>query len=319
MITVVIPNYNGKGYLRECIDSVRQQTTVKYELIIVDNASTDGDYEWEKDQKDIIWIQLEQNYGFSKAVNEGIKKARGKYILLLNNDTVLKPNFLEEIQKEIEKDDNIFAVSSKMICYNNPTIIDDAGDEYNLLGWAFKRGEGKSIEKYITPRYVFSACAGAALYRKSIFKQIGGFDETFFAYMEDVDIAYRARLYGYKNSYCPTAEVYHIGSATSGSKHNSFKVKLAARNNIYMVYKNMPTIQLVINSVFLFMGYLIKGIYFKKKGLGRDYIQGIKEGIQGCKNIHKISFQNKNLPHYIVIQWLLIKNVWVYVSEIIRS
>lgn len=319
MVTVVIPNYNGKNYLRDCIESVRRQLQVEYELIIIDNASTDSDYAWEKEQPDFTWVSQDQNYGFSHAVNEGIKRAKGQYILLLNNDTVLEEDFLKAMREAIEQDKRIFAVSSKMLCYHQPEIIDDVGDEYNLLGWAFKRGEGKSRDKYMQAYNVFSACAGAALYRKSVLHEIGGFDEKFFAYMEDVDISYRARIYGYKNVYCPFAKVYHIGSATSGSKHNQFKVKLAARNNIYMVYKNMPILQLLINSPFLIIGYLIKGIYFSKKGLGSIYLQGIKEALTTYKELTKVPFQTKHLGHYLRIEWLLIKNIGIYVIEMIRS
>ncbi|MBP3888342.1 MAG: glycosyltransferase family 2 protein, partial [Cellulosilyticum sp.] len=209
MISIVIPNYNGEKNLKACLNSIREQVDVTYEIIIIDNASIDSDYEWVKVQPDIMFKQLSRNFGFSKAVNEGIKLSRGEYVLLLNNDTVLEPNFLKEIRQAIEMDHKIFAVSSKMISYQDRSIIDDAGDEYTLLGWTLKCGDGKPVEAYTKPREVFSACAGAALYRKSIFDEIGYFDEHFFAYMEDVDISYRARTYGYKNTYCPTAHVYH--------------------------------------------------------------------------------------------------------------
>lgn len=252
-------------------------------------------------------------------MNEGFKVSRGEYVLLLNNDTVLEPSFLREIRQAIEVDYKIFAVSSKMISYHNRNIIDDAGDEYTLLGWTLKCGDGKPVEAYTKPREIFSACAGAALYRKSIFDEIGYFDEHFFAYMEDVDISYRARIYGYQNTYCPTACVYHIGSATSGSRHNAFKVKLAARNNIYVPYKNMPWIQLVINIPFLSVGCLIKWIYFTKKGLGKAYRQGFLEGLMGVGKIEKVPFKWKNSKHYLKIEVLLVLNLIRYVKEYIGS
>lgn len=141
-----------------------------------------------------------------------------------------------------------------MIAYHNQEVMDDAGDEYTLMGWTFKRGDGKSVDAYNKPCKVFSACAGAALYRREVFEKIGYFDEHFFAYMEDVDISYRARIYGYYNVYCPKAKVYHIGSATSGSRHNAFKVRLAARNNVYVAYKNMPLVFFIVNSIFIVLG-----------------------------------------------------------------
>lgn len=308
MISIVIPNYNGNKYLKPCLDSVYAQSFKDLELIIIDNASTDGSYEWVKDYKDIQFKRLNQNYGFSRAVNEGIYLAKGEYILLLNNDTIMAADFLEEILKEMKKHPKAFAVCSKMIQYHNPDLIDDAGDEYSLMGWTRKRGDGQSISKYTTSEAVFSACAGAALYRRAIFEEIGYFDENFFAYMEDVDISYRARIYGYENRYCATAKIHHIGSATSGSRYNAFKVKLAAQNNIYVPYKNMPLLQLVLNMPFLLLGYVIKYLFFKRKGLGGAYREGILQGMKGLSTIKKVSFKWAHIPQYIYIEGMLIKN-----------
>lgn len=311
-VSVVIPNYNGKNYLRACIDSVIAQEGVAFEIIVIDNASTDETYEWIKGYSSVKFYRLHQNYGFSKAVNEGIKMAKAEYVLLLNNDTVLESDFLKEMLTEIEKDERIFAVSSQMINYYNREVIDDAGDEYTLLGWAYKRGDGEKLEAYEKGKKVFSACAGAALYRKSAFEKIGLFDETFFAYMEDVDISYRARIYGYYNIYSPKAKVYHIGSATSGSKYNTFKVELAARNNLFVPYKNMPYLQFIINLPALLMGVGIKYIWFSRKGYKEAYVQGLKKGLKDLKHVEKVPFHCKHVKYYIHIQGLLIKNLVQY-------
>lgn len=315
MISVIIPNYNGKKYLKQCIDSVYVTKSLNYEVIIIDNASKDDTFEWLTQYNNLVFKQLDKNYGFSRAVNEGIKLAQGEYILLLNNDTVIEKNFLKQLLITIQKDEKIFGVSSKMIAYHNPDIIDDAGDEYNLLGWAKKRGDGQPIELFTTEKRIFSACAGAALYRKNIFEKIGYFDENFFAYMEDIDISYRANIYGYKNIYCPTAKVYHIGSATSGSRHNAFKVELAARNNIYMIYKNMPLLQLLINLPFLILGCCIKYIFFRTKGLGQPYRQGIKKGLKNMWKLQKIPFKLKYLNNYINIELQLIKSLVLFLNK----
>lgn len=318
-ISIVIPNYNGEKYFKKCIESINLQNFKDYELIVIDNASTDSDYSWIKEDQSIIFKRLEKNYGFSKAVNKGIKLSKSEYVLLLNNDTVLKQDFLAKLLETIEKDKNIFAVSSKMIQYNNQDRIDDAGDEYNILGWTRKIGDGKSIKEFTAKRKVFSACAGAALYRKSVFEKIGYFDEDFFAYMEDIDISYRARIYGYKNVYCPYAQVYHIGSATTGSKYNEFKVKLAARNNIYVPYKNMPLLQLIINIPFLFLGFFIKYIFFKRKGFEKAYKEGLIEGIKSLGKIKKVKFKLKHIFNYVKIEVLLIKNTITYIiSKLVK-
>lgn len=314
-ISIVIPNYNGIKYLKDCIDSIKKQIYTNYEIIIIDNASSDDAYNWIENDISIIFKRLDKNYGFSRAVNEGIYLSKGEHILLLNNDTVLESDFLEKIVEYMVLNKNIFAISSKMIQYNNPELIDDVGDEYTVLGWAYKVGDGKNISEYSEKREVFSACAGAALYRKEVFERIGYFDESFFAYMEDVDISYRARIYGYKNIYCPNAKVYHIGSATSGSKYNSFKVKLAARNNIYVPYKNMPILQLILNLPFLILGFLIKYIFFMKKGYGKEYIEGIIEAFKNIKKVTKVKFEIKHIKNYLAIEKVLIRSTFSYFLE----
>lgn len=315
MMTIVIPNYNGNKYLKQCLDSIYAQDYKRYEIIIIDNASTDGSYEWLKGYKDIIFKRLDKNYGFSCAVNEGIKLAKGEYVLLLNNDTELCSGFLKEMVQVIEENYKIFAVSSKMIQYHNQELIDDAGDEYTVIGWPYKRGDGKTINEYTNEERVFSACAGAALYRKAVFNEIGYFDEVFFAYMEDVDISYRANIYGYKNVYAPNAKVYHIGSATSGGTYSDFKLKLSARNSIYVPYKNMPILQLIINLPFLILGMIVKQRVFASKGYGKAYKDGLIEGIKSLKQIEKVPFRVKYLPLYIYIEWILIRNTVKYFME----
>ena len=308
-VSVVIPNYNGEKYIKKCLDSLLNQSLEPDEIIIVDNKSTDGSLELINSEfRDNVYIiSLEKNTGFSVAVNEGIRASNSEFVALLNNDTELDKDWLKELYAVIQKDSSIFSCCSKMIRYDNRNIIDDAGDEYSILGWSFKRGDGRTIDKYNKTEEVFSSCAGAAIYRKSIINKIGYFDEKFFAYLEDMDISYRARSFGYKNYYAHKAKVYHIGSATSGSRHNSFKVRLAARNNIFLIYKNMPIIQLIINSLFILLGMLIKAIYFTLKGLGKSNILGIKDGIVGIKNVDKVRIKN-NIKNYLKVELELFKN-----------
>ena len=219
---------------------------------------------------------------------------------------------ISNLLKCIKKDENIFAVSSKMIQYHDRTKMDDAGDEYTILGWTRRVGYGKSPDNYVQEREIFSACAAASIYRRSILDEIGYFDENFFAYMEDVDLSYRARIHGYKCWYCPEAVVYHVGSGTSGSRYNEFKTRLAARNNVYVPYKNMPWPQLLVNLVFLGMGYFIKYLFFLRKGYGEIYLDGLKEGFKSRKKIGKVIYNHRNFKNYLVIQWILIRNTFKY-------
>ncbi|MCC0784424.1 glycosyltransferase family 2 protein [Clostridioides sp. ES-S-0108-01] len=313
MIYIIIPNYNGCKYLRKCINSILKQSYNCFRIIVIDNNSNDDSYEWLKNYENIIFKKLDRNYGFSVAVNEGIKLANSEYIVLLNNDTEVTHDWLKNLVKTINNDERIFSVSSKMVRYNNKNVIDDAGDDYNLIGWTLKRGDGKNIKRFNKNKEIFSSCAGAAIYRKCILEKIGYFDERFFAYMEDLDICYRAKINGYKNVYCSDAVVYHVGSATTGSKYNEFKVKLSARNNIYTIYKNMPLVQLIMNFPFLLIGFFIKHIFFIVKGFGKSYRSGITEGIKSLHKMKKVDFRFKNLFNYLKIEVLLIVNVFRYI------
>ncbi len=315
-VTIIIPNYNGKHFMEPCLSSLEKQTWQSYKILIVDNASSDGSVEFIRENyPDIEVISLDQNYGFSRAVNVGILHSHTPYVLLLNNDTTVDPHFLEEMIQAIRISPRIFSVSSKMIQMHHPDLIDSAGDFYTILGWGFGRGKDHSVKKYNFSDHIFSACAGAAIYRRSAFDQIGLFDENHFAYLEDIDIGYRARIYGYKNKYCPTALVYHVGSGTSGSKYNSFKVKLSARNSVYLNYKNMPLFQLILNILPLSLGYIVKYCFFLKSGFGKDYRQGIIEGLKNVRQQNKTRFHIRHLPHYFIIEWELIRNTFIYFKE----
>lgn len=315
-VTIVIPNYNGKHFMEPCLASLNEQSYKDFKILVVDNASSDGSIPYmQENYPEIEVIALEKNYGFSKAVNVGIKHSKTPYVILLNNDTTVDPHYVEEMVKAIKKSKRIFSVSSKMIQMYHPELIDSAGDLYTLVGWGICRGAGRPIENYTEADEIFTACAGAAIYRRSAFEKIGYFDESHFAYLEDIDVGYRAKIYGYKNTYCPTALVYHVGSGTSGSKYNSFKVKLSARNNIYLNYKNMPLAQLILNSLPLAAGYFVKYLFFIKKGFGKDYKDGITEAFKTLKTQKKVPFKLKHLPNYIKIEIELIANTFSYAKD----
>ena len=317
-VSVVTPNYNGKKFLKNYFKSLNLDKEYIGEVIIVDNASGDGSVEYIKNTKfeyDVRIIENSENLGFAPAVNQAISKAKNEYIFSLNNDTEIEKGTIKALINLIESDEEIFSVQAKMLQYGDKNIIDDVGDDYNLLGWTKKRGEGRSSAEYMEVSEIFSSCAGAALYRKSLLDKYGAFDFKFFAYMEDVDLALRARINGYKNLYCPDALVYHIGSATSGSRYNEFKIKLAARNNVWVVYKNIPIPFKIINFIFLFFGFLIKYIFFLKKGFGPQYLQGIREGLNRRNELEKVKFRGKNFKNYFKIEYRLIINTIKFLKK----
>ncbi|MCL2115092.1 MAG: glycosyltransferase family 2 protein [Methanobrevibacter sp.] len=317
-VSVVIPNFNGKHFLNNCLTSLNNQEEFINEVIIIDNGSTDGSQKFIKNKiKDnfnfgINLIENEENLGFSTAVNQGIKDSNCEFVFLINNDVELDKDCISNLIKCINSEEGIFSVASKMIQSDNRKLIDDAGDEYTILGWTKKIGNNKNVSSYKDSREIFSSCAGAALYKKTIFDEIGYFDENFFAYMEDVDIGYRAMIEGYKNVYCPNALVFHIGSGTSGSKYNEFKIKLAARNNIFLPYKNMPILQLIANFLFLLVGFFIKFLFFLSKGYGNDYLDGLFEGLKNLNKIKRTKYKNKNIKNYFKIEAKLILNLFKF-------
>lgn len=309
LTTVIIPNYNGMEFIENCLDSIYSGSKIP-SVIVVDNGSGDGSRELvEQKYPDAVLIGLKENTGFSNAVNVGIKRAETKYVFLLNNDTTIDEKCVEELERMMEGSERCFSAGAKMINMKFPEKIDDAGDFYCALGWAFSRGKDKAASKYPDEGRIFAACGGAAIYRKDLFDTVGLFDEVHFAYLEDIDVGYRANILGFHNYYAPKAIVYHAGSGVSGSRHNPFKVDLSARNSIYLIYKNMPAAQIVLNLPFLLAGYLIKLIFFIKMGMGQIYINGIKKGfalsLSEAAVKKKVKFKVKNLPCYLWIQWEL--------------
>jgi len=319
--TVVIPNYNGEKFLKPCLDSLRNQDTEDFDVLIIDNASRDNSAAFIRENyPEFKLLVMDENLGFSGGVNVGIREAETPYVILLNNDTESDPHYVRALIEAMDRDEKIFSVSPKMVQFYHRDLLDDAGDGYTVIGWGFQRGIDQKADD---PAYnkrceVFTACAGAAIYRKSIFDRIGLFDLNHFAYLEDIDVGYRARIYGYKNIYEPEAVVYHVGSGTSGSKYNDFKVKLAARNNLYLIHKNMSPLQKVINYLPLKLGQHIKRKFFEKEGFLKAYDEGIKEGKEKRKELKKVPYRLTHIPNYVKIEALLIRNMFVYTREYLK-
>lgn len=309
-VSIVIPNYNGERFLKACLTSLFDKTTIDMDVIVVDNGSQDKSLLIMETYEHVQVVKLRKNYGFCTAVNIGIMKANTPYVLLLNNDVVIETGFVEALLESIKKDVRTFSVEALMIQYHHTGLVDSAGTYYNAMGWAFAKGKDKALAAYEKPRSSFAACGGAAIYRKEVFETIGYFDELHFAYLEDVDLGYRARLYGYKNRYEPNARVYHLGSGASGSRHNAFKAKYSGRNNIFLIYKNMPLWQILLNVPLLLMGFLIKILFYCRKNLGGAYIKGILEGIALCKPQRKLV--NRIKPSVLILINIQLK-LWIYV------
>jgi GT2 family glycosyltransferase len=242
VIEVVIPNWNGIHLLVHCLGSLRRQTLQDFSITIVDNGSTDGSVQkLERDYPEIKVIKFFNNKGFSAAVNAGIKDSSSDWILLLNNDMEVHPQCLQVLHEHIIKNTPYDFFALCMLDFHSRNVLDGAGDGFLRGGVGYRIG---TMEKYGPPyntdREVFGACAGAALYKKELFDKVGLFDEDFFAYLEDVDLNLRAIHAGCRCYYLSSAIVYHMGSATSGSKINPLTVRLSTKNNFNVLVKNYP-------------------------------------------------------------------------------
>lgn len=281
MTTIIIPNYNGLDFLKNCLKALDKQTYKDFSVLVVDNGSNDGSVQFVRvNYANIQIMELDKNYGFTGAVNQGIRAVHTEFVVLLNNDTVPDENWLKSLVLCMELHPDAFSCCSKMVQVQDENIIDDAGDGYTIFGWAYKGYDGESIEKANRTREITSCCAGAAIYRRSIFEEIGYFNDAFFAYLEDVDLSLRALRVGYRHFFCHNAIVTHVGSATSGGKYNDFKVRISARNSVWTYRLNMACWLKVVNFIPYLFGTGLKYIAFSKKGFGKVYRQGILEGYQ---------------------------------------
>ena len=234
--SVVIPNWNGRHFLQTCLDSLLAQSYGDFEIIVVDNASSDGSQALiEGSYQQVKLINLPTNRGFTGACNIGMGTAAGEIIALLNNDTEVEASWTEEIMDAFRRHPEIGMVASKMLLFDRRDHFHTAGDCFGVNGSAGNRGAWEQDQgQYQNEEYVFGACGGSAAYRKSMLEEIGLFDDDFFFLLEDVDLSWRAQLAGYKVLYVPTAVVYHHLSATGGGVTASFH---DGRNSIWVLTK----------------------------------------------------------------------------------
>lgn len=241
-VSAVIVTYRRPDLLAECLRSVDRALLVvgeETELVVVDNGSNDGTSEFVRRQfRGAVLVHLPTNVGFTRAVAEGIRRASGEWVLLVNDDVVVEPDAVRHLLATGRTSPNVGSVAAQMRFADRPDVINSAGIEVDRLGVATDRLVGASVESSETePVEVFGVSGGAALYRRRMLDEIGGFDESFFAYLEDVDVAWRARMRGWRALYCPTAIAYHHHSATL--VHGSpLKYFLVGRNRIRLLAKN---------------------------------------------------------------------------------
>jgi len=239
-IAVVIPNWNGRRWLPGCLRSLAAQTRKPDETIIVDNGSTDGSVEYLRSHHpDVRVVAMGHNTGFARAANAGLEQAHAEAVALVNTDVELEPNWIERMERALEADPSAASAACKMLDLQDPTLVYDAGDVLRRDGACEQRGRFEHDDPcWDEPGEVFGACAGAALYRRDPVIALGGFDERYFTYLEDVDLALRLRLAGWRCRYEPVV-ARHAGEGSSVhlSRPQGYWVE---RNTLLLVAKAFP-------------------------------------------------------------------------------
>ncbi len=245
---IVILNWNGQKFLEKFLPSVRASSYDNFKIIVADNGSSDNSVLFlETKYPDIELILLPENYGFAKGYNLALEKTEADYYIILNSDVEVEPDWIEPMVKLLESDKTIAACQPKLLSYNNKEFFEYAGGAGGWLdayGYPFAKGRVFDIQEKDTGQYdqsepIFWASGAALFIRASVFKEMKGFDEYFFAHQEEIDLCWRMQLAGYKIYSCPQSVVYHVGGGTL-PRGNSKKTYLNFRNNTVMMYKNMP-------------------------------------------------------------------------------
>lgn len=287
-VSILVVNYNAGHFLQKTLDHVATQIETDYELILLDNASTDGSIAALKTDhlKNFKLIALTQNTGFAQGNNIAAKAARGDWIALLNPDTEAKPDWLSAFRRACQTFPEHKMFAGATISTANKDIMDGAGDCYHILGVPWRGGYGRPAEELPEIGECFSACGANALIHRETFLEIGGFDERFFCYCEDVDLGFRFRLEGMACIFWPEALIYHFGSGTT-SVASPFSVRHGTRNRLWTFVKNMPPLALIvllplhiaINFVFIARAFM--------KGRGKLTVLGFVDGLKGLGPVYQ--------------------------------
>ena len=268
-VAVIIVNYNSAALLSRCLKSLSEQTLCAEEIVIVDNASTEAEsHSMLNAISAATVIRSEKNLGYGAAINLAVRKIdTTDFIVCLNPDAFPEPDWLENIVKAAGDHPEYGSFASLMLRDDDPSIIDGAGDELHFTGIPWRRFHQRRLDNNLQTEPIFSACAGAALYRTSLFNSLGGFDETYFMYIEDIDLGFRLQLAGYPCLFARNAIVRHVGSATTG-EGSDFSVYFGHRNLVYCYFKNMPFLLLMATLPFHLLANVVTLVVLAAKGRG---------------------------------------------------
>jgi GT2 family glycosyltransferase len=284
-VSVIVVTWNGRQFLDACLSALAVQQDIDFEMILVDNGSGDGTAEFVRERfPQVRIVALPENLGFAAGNNRGAAAARGGCLAFLNNDTVADPRWLRSLRSGVDPADGFALATSRIVYMHDPTVIDSAGDGVLRWGGAFKRYHGAPAALADRSEEVFGVCGAACLVLRSVFEELGGFDEDFFASHEDVDLSYRARLRGYRCRYVADALVRHHGSATIG-RTSGFAVFHGQRNLEWMYFKNAPASVLART----LPGHLIynaaAAVHFARLGLLGTFVRAKIAALAGARHV----------------------------------
>jgi GT2 family glycosyltransferase len=288
IVSIVIATWNSGNVIPQCLNSLENQTFRDFEVIIVDNGSSDNSIEnlpekWP--ELDFQIKKLENNTGFAAANNLGVQLAHGDWLALLNSDAFPEPDWLENLLQAAAREPKFSFFASRQLQAGAPHLLDGAGDAYHISGLAWRRYAGFPAAHFgLESEEVFSACAAAALYSRRAFLQVGGFDESFFSYLEDVDLGFRLRLQGFRCLYVPEAVVMHVGSATLGGRSN-FAYYHWQRNFIWSFFQNMPAVLFWLALPLHLMANFIYQLNHTFRGRGGILLKGKVDALRGMPNV----------------------------------
>lgn len=283
-ISVIIVNWNGKYFLHRCLLALMNQTMKPHEIILVDNASSDESVEIVRQFPSVRLMALDQNMGFARGNNLALEAAseESEWIALINPDAFAEPCWLEALLAAAESNPEFDIFGSKLVNATNPAVLDGTGDAYHMSGLVWRMEHGSPVSTLVDgEREVFSPCAAAALYRCSALREVGGFDEDYFCYVEDVDIGFRLRLAGYRCLYVPRSVAYHVGSGTTGGQHSDFTTYHGHRNLVWTFIKNMPIILFWLLLPLHVTLNLVSIIWFALRGQGGVILRAKRDALLG--------------------------------------
>lgn len=281
-VTVIIVNWNAGDLLAQCLRDLLRQSIRPARILVMDNGSSDASAEQAALLPCVTVRLLGHNYGFAAGNNRAFSECDTRYVALLNPDAFPEPDWLEKLVTAADTHSEVAAFGSRQMVHGAENIVDGLGDVYHVSGLVWRDGHGRVLlDSDAVPHEIFSPCAGAALYRTDALVNVGGFDEDYFCYVEDVDLGFRLRLAGYGAMYVPDAVVHHVGSATTGGQHSDFAVYHGHRNLVWTFVKNMPGVLFWLLLPLHVALNLVSVLWFSLRGQGAVILRAKRDAMLG--------------------------------------